>query len=67
MSSMNLSIKCLSNVSLLAASNTKINYLKFGFFKKKGQIKWKTRMVTKTKQRKSKSLKLIVIKKTSIL
>ena len=67
MSSMNLSMKCLSNVRLLAASNTKINYLKFGFFMKKGQIKRKTRMATKTKQRKSKSLKLIVIKKTSIL
>ena len=33
--SMNFSMKCHSEVGLFAASNTKINHLKFGFFKEK--------------------------------
>ena len=33
--SMNFSMKCLSKVGLLAPSNTKMNYLKFGFCKEK--------------------------------
>lgn len=42
--SMNLSMKYLSKVGPLAASNTKIDYLKFGFFKEKRANKTKIRM-----------------------